>query len=81
MNFSAMILMNEFSNVFNIFYRFAGTWSPCMFEYYSKTAIWLKECSPKASQSISGLLVADLLSFTQNLMQTFSSILHPSEAK
>jgi hypothetical protein len=39
-------------------------------ECRSKTAVRLKECSPKASHSISRVLVADLPSFTQNLMQT-----------
>jgi hypothetical protein len=43
-------------------------------ECHSKTAIWLKEYSPKASQSISRVSVADLPSFTQNLMQTRCSI-------
>jgi hypothetical protein len=40
-----------------------------------KTAVQLKECSQKASQSISRFSVADLPSFTQNLMQTHCSIL------
>jgi hypothetical protein len=44
-------------------------------ECHSKIAARLKECPPKASQSISRVLVADLLSFTQNLMQTCCSIL------
>jgi hypothetical protein len=44
-------------------------------ERHSKTAVWLKECFPKASRSISRVLVADLLSLTQNLMQTHCSIL------
>jgi hypothetical protein len=44
-------------------------------ECHSKTAVQLKECSPKASQNISRVLVADLQSFTQNLMQTGCSIL------
>jgi hypothetical protein len=44
-------------------------------ECHSKTALQLKECSPKASQSISRVSVGDLLSFTQNLMQTRCSIL------
>jgi hypothetical protein len=34
-----------------------------------KTAAQLKECYPKASQSISKVSVVDLLSFTQNFMQ------------
>jgi hypothetical protein len=34
-------------------------------ECHSKTAVQLKECSPKASQSISRVSVADLPSFTQ----------------
>jgi hypothetical protein len=41
-------------------------------ECHSKTAVWLKECIQKASRSISWVLVADLPSFTQNLMQTHS---------
>jgi hypothetical protein len=44
-------------------------------ECHSKTAVQLKECSPKASRSISRVSVADLLSFTQNLMHTRCSIL------
>jgi hypothetical protein len=44
-------------------------------ECYSKTAAQLKECFPKASRSISRLLVADLLSFMQNVLQTRCSIL------
>jgi hypothetical protein len=44
-------------------------------ECHSKTAVWLKECLPKASRSISRVLIADLPSFTQNLLQTHCSIL------
>jgi hypothetical protein len=44
-------------------------------ECHSKTPVWLKECSPEVSQSISSVSVADLLSFTQNLMQTLCLIL------
>jgi hypothetical protein len=44
-------------------------------ECHSKTAVCLKECSPKASKSISRASVADLLSFRQNLMQTHCLIL------
>jgi hypothetical protein len=44
-------------------------------EFHSKTAIWLKECSPKASQSILRVSVKDLPSFMQNLMNTHCSIL------
>jgi hypothetical protein len=44
-------------------------------ECHSKTAVQLKECSSKASRSISRVLVADSLSFTQNLMQTYCLIL------
>jgi hypothetical protein len=40
-----------------------------------KTAVQLNECSPKASQSISGVLVVDLPSLAQNLMQTHCLIL------
>jgi hypothetical protein len=49
-------------------------------ECHSKTTVRLKECSPKASQSISRVLVVDLPSFTQNWMQTHCSIL-PSIAE
>jgi hypothetical protein len=44
-------------------------------ECHSKTAFWLKECSLKASRSISRVLVVDLPSFTQNSMQTRCYIL------
>jgi hypothetical protein len=44
-------------------------------ECHSKTTVRLKECSPKASQSISGVPVGDLLSFAQNLMQKRCSVL------
>jgi hypothetical protein len=44
-------------------------------ECHSKTAVQIKECSPKASRSISRVLVADLPSFTQNLVQTHCSVL------
>jgi hypothetical protein len=44
-------------------------------ECQSETAVQLKECSLKASRSISGVLIVDLPSFTQNLMQTRCSIL------
>jgi hypothetical protein len=39
---------------------------------HSKTAVRLEECSLEASRSISRVSVADLASFTQTLMQTFS---------
>jgi hypothetical protein len=44
-------------------------------ECHSKTAVRLKECSPKASRSISMVSAADLPSFMQNFMQTLCSIL------
>jgi hypothetical protein len=44
-------------------------------ECHSKTNLQLKECSSKASQSISSVSVADLLSFIQNLLQTRCSVL------
>jgi hypothetical protein len=44
-------------------------------ECHSKTTVWLKECYPKASKTISRVSVAGLQSFTQNLMQTCCSIL------
>jgi hypothetical protein len=40
-----------------------------------KTAVRLKECSPKESQSISRVSVVDLSSFMQKLMQTCYLIL------
>jgi hypothetical protein len=49
-------------------------------ECYRKTSVRLKECSPKASQSISRVSVTDLPSFMQNFMQTRCSIL-PSIAE
>jgi hypothetical protein len=44
-------------------------------KFHSKTAVRLKECYPKASQSISKVSVADLPSFTQNMKQTRCLIL------
>jgi hypothetical protein len=44
-------------------------------ECHSKTTVQLKERSSKASQSISMVLVVDLPSFMQNLMQTRCLIL------
>jgi hypothetical protein len=48
-------------------------------ECHSETAIWLKECSPKASRSISRVLVVELQNFAQNLLETCCSNL-PSVA-
>jgi hypothetical protein len=42
-------------------------------------SVWLKECSQKASQSISRFSVADLPSFTQNLNETRCLILPLNE--
>jgi hypothetical protein len=50
-------------------------------ECHSETAVRLKECSPKASRSISRVSVADLPSFTHILMQTRCSILPSITAK
>jgi hypothetical protein len=50
-------------------------------EFHSKASVRLKECSPKASRSISWVSVADLPSFTQNLMQTHCSTLPSTAAK
>jgi hypothetical protein len=72
----------------NILCRFAGIDRPELSsstdtlpamkrECHSKTALRLKECSPKASRSISRVSVADLPSFTQNLVQTRCSIFPP----
>jgi hypothetical protein len=54
-------------------------------ECYSKTAVQLKECSAKAPRIISRVSVADLPSFTQNVMQTrcrhVAHFFHPSQTK
>jgi hypothetical protein len=42
---------------------------------HSETSVQLTECSQKALQSISRISVADLPSFTRNLMQTCCLIL------
>jgi hypothetical protein len=82
MDCSATFFIDDFSNFFIIFCRFAGASRPerssssadtqlvLKRECHSKTVIWLEECSLKASRSISRVSVADLQSFTQNLMQT-----------
>jgi hypothetical protein len=50
-------------------------------ECHSKTNVWLKECFPKASQSISRVLVTDLLSSTQNLIRHIAQFCHPSQTE
>jgi hypothetical protein len=45
------------------------------FSNFSKTTAKLKECSPKASRSISRISVTDFPSLTQDLMQARCSIL------
>jgi hypothetical protein len=50
-------------------------------ECHSKTAVQLKECSQKASQSIAGVSVADLPCFTPNWLQTRCSILPSNTEK
>jgi hypothetical protein len=89
----ATAIMNEFSNFFNIFCHLLVQGHPerlssstdtrpaLKHECHSRTSVQLKECSPKASRSISRVLVADLLSFMQNLMQTPCSILPSIAAK
>jgi hypothetical protein len=79
--------MDEFSNFFNIFCRYAGDGRPersssstdnqlaLKRECHPKTAVRLEESSPKAPRSISRVSVADLSSVTQNLMQTCCLIL------
>jgi hypothetical protein len=42
---------------------------------FSKNINTIKECSPKASQSISGVSVMDLPNFVRNMMQTHCLIL------
>jgi hypothetical protein len=44
-------------------------------ECHSKTAVQLKECSPKPSWSTSAVSVENWSSFMQNLTQTLYSIL------
>jgi hypothetical protein len=44
-------------------------------ECHSKTTVWLEECSPNALQSISWVSIVDMLSYTQNFMQTHCLIL------
>jgi hypothetical protein len=39
-----------------------------------KTTVWIKKCSPKASQNISKLSAADLPSFMQDVLGTPFSI-------
>jgi hypothetical protein len=87
----AMVFIDEFSNfsTFSVVLLVPGrpehslsstdTQLALKRECHSKTAVRLKECSPKASRSISRVPVADLLSFTENLMQTCCFIL-PSVA-
>jgi hypothetical protein len=87
MDCSAMVFVNEFSFFFLIFsvvllvlgcpeHSSSTDTQPALKqELHSKIDVQIKECSPKASQSISRALVGDLLSFTQNLMQTRCSIL------
>jgi hypothetical protein len=62
----AMVFFDEFEFL-NIFRRSAGAWSPSTdtqpalkLECHSKTAVWLKECFPKASQSTFRVSVVDL---------------------
>jgi hypothetical protein len=50
-------------------------------ECRSKTAVRLQELSPKASRSISRVLVSDSPSFTQNLMQTIARFCHLPQTK
>jgi hypothetical protein len=74
-----IVFIDEFSISFSIVFLVLGcpecvssstdTQPALKCECHSKTAAQLKECSPKASRSISRLLIVDLPSFTQNLMQ------------
>jgi hypothetical protein len=81
-----MVFVDEFSNfstfsvvllVFGHPERLSssvGTQPALKRECHSKTAVQLKECSPKASRRVS---VVDLPSIMQNLMQTRRLILSP----
>jgi hypothetical protein len=83
----AVVFVDEFSNFFNISVVLVVLGCPersssstdtrpaLKHECHSKTAVWIKECYPKASQSISRVSVSDLSSFVQNLMQTRCYIL------
>jgi hypothetical protein len=44
-------------------------------ECHLETTVRLKECSPKASRSISSVPVVNLPSFNQNIIQTLCSLL------
>jgi hypothetical protein len=93
MGCSATVFVDEFSNFFFKFsvvllvlrrleFSSLSTYTrPALKrECHSKTADRLKECSLKASRSISGVSVADLPSFTQDL-ETRCSILPSVAAK
>jgi hypothetical protein len=87
MNCLVMVFLVEFSDFFNTFCHLlvlglpecssssTDTRPALKRDCHAKTAVRLKICYPKASQNISRVSVADLLSFTQNLMQTHCSIL------
>jgi hypothetical protein len=84
MDCSATVFVDEFSNFFQHFLVLGrpecslsstDTRPALKREYLSKTAVGLKECSPKAWQSMTRVSVADLSSFTQHLVQTRCSIL------
>jgi hypothetical protein len=73
-----MVFMDEFSNFFTFSVALLVLGHPersssstdtrpaLKHERHSKTTVQLKECSPKAPQSISRVSVADLPSFMQN---------------
>jgi hypothetical protein len=84
MDYSATLFVDEFSNflTFSVVLLVFGrreissssidTSLALKCECYSKTAVQLKECSLKASRSISRVFAVDLPSFMQNLMQTLA---------
>jgi hypothetical protein len=88
MDCSATVFVDGFSNfsAFSVILLFCGcpecssssadTQLALKRECHSETAACLKERSPKASPSISGVLVMKLPSFVQNLIQLLDFALH-----
>jgi hypothetical protein len=50
-------------------------------ECHSKTAVWLKECSPEALRSISGVLVVYLPNSCKTWCRHVARFCHPSQMK
>jgi hypothetical protein len=82
--------VDEFSNFFNILLVLgrpeyssssADIQLALKHECQSETTVQLKECSPKASRSISRFLMADLLSFTQDADMLLNFAIHGRQNK